>query len=189
MDFNRSDRQTDYQDRELIEAVLSKTEERLNDSGGSRLSSLVLPRASLRSTGNLSRPASFVSHGSRRSVTLSQDKLTDSNDEKDFAKETRPNYYHEIQLHIVVMIQLCVSSLFLGLFTILILIGLSAQQQTIFNDRIRLIDFNKTLMTVTEVATALSMFVVVCDVTCLLVCSLQCIVVMKLIQQNLGDER
>ncbi|KAL4235656.1 hypothetical protein ACF0H5_004051 [Mactra antiquata] len=189
MELNRSDRQTEFQDRELIEAVLSKTDEqcRLNDSGGSRLSSIVLPRASLRSTGNLSRPASFVSHGSRRSVTLSQDKLSDSIDD-DIDKETKSNY-REIQQNIIVMILLCMSSLILGLITIQLLIGVSDQKQTTVHGQINLIGSNRTLMTITEVATALSMFVVVCDVTCLLVCSLQCIVVVKLLMLSLGDER
>ena len=191
MDLSRSD-MPEFQDRELIEAVLQKSEEpnRLNESGGSRLSSIVLHHASLRSTGNLSRPASFVS---RRSGTLSQEKISDILDDDLLEKDKGNSNYEEIKLNLLILLRLCILSLALGLLSILLIVSLSAENRASGTlDAVKhetLIDVNKTYMTVTEVATALSMFVVVCDVTCLLVCSLQCLIVVKLLKLNLGDER
>ncbi|XP_053406327.1 uncharacterized protein LOC123565893 [Mercenaria mercenaria] len=191
MDLNRSDR-SDFQDRELIEAVLQKSEEpcRLNESGGSRLSSIVLQHPSLRSTGNLSRPASFVS---RRSGTLSQEKLSDILDDDLLHKDKASSNFEEIKLNLLILLLLCVTSLVLGLLSMLLIISLSDQQPTsgpcASGTHESLVDVNRTYVPVTEVATALSMFVVVCDITCLLVCSLQCLIVVKILKLNLGDER
>ncbi|XP_060592927.1 uncharacterized protein LOC132747540 [Ruditapes philippinarum] len=191
MDLNRSD-MSEFQDRELIEAVLQKSEEpcRLNESAGSRLSSLVLHHASLRSTGNLSRPASFVS---RRSGTLSQEKLSDILDDDLIEKDKSSSKYEEIKLNLLILLLLCILSLVLGLLSILLIVSLSEDNNAaVSRDSVThetFVDVNRTYMTVTEVATALSMFVVVCDITCLLVCSLQCLIVVKLLKLNLGDER
>lgn len=191
MDLNRSDR-SEYQDRELIEAVLQKSEDpcRLNESGGSRMSSIVLQHPSLRSTGNLSRPSSFVS---RRSGTLSQEKLSDICDDDLLEKDKSRSNYEAIKLNLLVLVFLCVTSLVLALLSMQLIIALSSRQATSRSgdsgNSETLIDMNLTYVTVTEVATALSMFVVVCDITCLLVCSLQCVNVVKILKLDLGDER
>ena len=181
MELNHSNRSDIYQDRELLEAVLQKVEEPqcLNESGGSRLSA-ILP---LRSNGNLSRPSSFVS---KRSVTLSHDKLSDVTetiiDKDDCSNKELLTY----TLHVLSLI--CVCSLILGALAIQLLIALSSQQ-TVLTSRATLVDVNMTYVDVTEVATALTTFVIVLNVTCLLLCSLQCLVVVKLLKVHMGDDR
>ncbi|WAR00941.1 hypothetical protein MAR_025313, partial [Mya arenaria] len=186
--LNHSDRSDMFQDHELIEAVLQKPEDgaRLNDSAGSRLSSIFVPQHSLRSTGNLSRPVSIVSN-SKRSIALSQEKLSDVVEPLVEEKVDLLRFEH-LKFHVYVLALFCVCSLVLGSLSIQLTLAL-ASHHTSTRDRRTVIDANLTYDTVTEVATALSTFVVTLDITCLLVCSLQCLVVVKLLKVSLGEER
>ena len=180
MELNRSDRSEIYQDHELLDAVLQKKDEqsRLNDSGGSRLSTL-LPRPN----GNLSRPSSFVS---KRSITLSQEKLSDPGGtifDRDECSNTQL-----IENNLKFLCLLCISSLVFCSLSLQMLLNLSTEQ-TLLTPEQSLIKSNVTFEEVMEVATAITTFVVVLDITCLLVCSLQCFIVVKLLKVHLGEER
>ena len=181
MELNRSDRSEIFQDQELLEAVLSTKDDasRLNDSGGSRLSTLLQ-----RPNGNLSRPSSFVS---KRSITLSQEKLSDAGGTI-FDREETVSNTQLIENNLKLLFLLCVSSLILCCLSIQVLITLSTERTSSSFEN-SLIDVNLTYDEVVEVATAITTFVLVLDVTCLLVCSLQCFIIVKLLSVHLGEER
>ncbi|KAH3840523.1 uncharacterized protein LOC127879359 [Dreissena polymorpha] len=187
--LNRSDRPDMFQDRELLEAVMQKTADDM--SVGSRLSSVFLPPHSLRSEGTLSRPGSIVSKNSRPSVMLSQEKLSDV---VDSVMENHNIMINNeiIRLHITVLSVLSVCSLILASISIQLIQALS-QQETLRQSselvKNSIIDVDLTYLSVTEVATALSTFVVTLDVTCVFVCTVQCLIVVKLLKVNLGEER
>ena len=183
--LNRSDRSDMFQDRELMEAVLQKTDDpgRLNDSGGSRLSSLFIPQQSLRSTGNLSRPPSIVSN-SKRSVAFSQEKISDVSDPLVEKEDSLRLEY--LKINIIGLVMLSVCSLILALVSLQLTLYLGPKETTPASS---VVDNNQTFMTLVEVATALSTFVVTLDITCLLVCSMQCLVVIKLLSVDQGEDR
>lgn len=185
--LNRSDRSDVFQDRELIEAVLQKADEvrTLNESGGSRLSSLVLQHPSLRSASNLSRPASIVS---KQSVTWSQSQEKLSDVGQDFLEKSDHIQYEHVKINILVLALLSMSSIILGCVAMQLIVAMGTQQTTSMPQS-GLVVVNVTQMMVMEVATALATFVVTLDMTCLLVCSLQCLIVVKLLKVHLGDER
>lgn len=180
MELNRSDRSEIFQDQELLEAVLQSKDEqpRLNDSAGSRLSA-VLPRTN----GNLSRPSSFIS---KRSITLSQEKLSEAGGTVFDRDEC--TYIHLIENDLKFLALLCISSLVLCGLSLQMLISMSAEG-TNLNLENKLTKTNATYEEVMEVATAIITFVIVLDVSCLLVSSIQCFIVVKLLKVRLGEER
>ena len=183
---NRSDHSDFFQDRELIEAVLQRADEnKLNVSDGSRLSSLMLTQPSMRSAGTLSRPPSIVS---KHSVTLSkcQERLSEVGHDFLPVKEDHTLLYEHLKVNVLVLSLLCLCSLMLGYMAIQLIIALATQQTSDYNS---VLSGNRTRMTVQEVATALSTFVLALNVTCLLVCSLQSLIIVKLLRVHLGDER
>ncbi|KAK3588781.1 hypothetical protein CHS0354_011988 [Potamilus streckersoni] len=179
-DLNRSDRTDHFRDRELLDAVLQKKEEQnrvLNESAGSRLSALIL-----RADGNLSRPSSFVS---KRSINLSQDKLSEApcRPEKE---EANVNILERTTFNLAL---LCISSLLLAALSLKILMALTDHQSVSMRLDLTLIGSNTTFEDVLEVATAMSTFVIILDMTCLLVCSMQCLFVVKILKVPQGEER
>lgn len=192
MDLNHSDR-SEFQDRELIEAVLQKSEDpgRLSESCGSRRSSLALnTHHSLRSTGNLSRPSSVFS---RRSGTYSQDKASVQSlcDAESLLKEeearTNANY-EQLKLNLMILLLICVCALVMSSLSLQVVVTLAGHQEGVVK-RDTLIEENVTSLAVTEVAIAVFVFVVVCNISCLLVCALQCLIIVKLLKVSFGDER
>ena len=179
MELNRSDRSEIFQDHELLDAVLQTKDDqsRLNDSGGSRLSTLLQ-----RPNGNLSRPSSFVS---KRSITLSQEKLSEPGGTIFDGEEISNSQLVENNLKFLAL--LCISSLILCSLSVQLLFSLPTENS--LTPEQSLIDANATYEEVVEVATAITTFVIVLDVTCLLVCSLQCFIIVKLLKVRLGEER
>ena len=180
MELNRSDRSDMYQDRELLEAVLQQKEEPvcLNESGGSRLTA-PLPMRS----GNLSRPSSFIS---KRSITLSQDRLSDPG--LDIFEKEDNSVILLLKSKIQTLSILSVCSLLFSYLSVHLLVSLSTQE-TLKTDLQNDSHLTRSVDDVIEVATAFAAIVIVLNVMCLFICSLQCIVVMKLMKVNLGDER
>ena len=184
MELNRSDRSEIYQDQELLEAVLQAKDDppRLNDSGGSRLSTLGSTLLA-RQNGNLSRPSSFVS---KRSITLSQEKLSDPGGTVFDITECTNSQLIDSNLKFLAL--LCISSLVLCSLSLQMLVSLSSVQ-TSMTLADTLTETNSSYDEVLDAATAMAIFVITLDVTCLLVCSLQCFVVVKLLKVHLGEER
>ena len=185
MDLNRSDRSEIYQDHELLEAVLQTKDDpapRLNDSGGSRLSTFG-SQLLARPNGNLSRPSSFVS---KRSITLSQEKLSDPVGSVFDSNECSNSQLIDSNLKFLSL--LCIISLVLCSLSLQMLVSLSSERTSMtLTDK--LTETNSSYDEVFDAATAITIFVIVLDVTCLLVCSLQCFVIVKLLKVPLGEER
>lgn len=179
-DLNRTE---NNRNRDLLEVVLQNKEE-------ARLSSadaIQRVATSLETTnGNLSRPSSFVS---KRSTTLSQSQERLSDDEPSMVQEQKkdPN---SVQSSLISLGLLCIVSVIQSAVSVQVLYYISETPSGDVSHR------NGTLLTtpkdfddVLEVATAFCTFVLVLSVSCLLVCSMQCFFVSRILQVAEGEER
>ncbi|XP_071115788.1 transmembrane protein 221-like [Haliotis cracherodii] len=171
-DYNRA--AENCRDRELLDVILQKQDEHRSDAG-SRISTLLA-----RTNGNLSRPSSF----SRRSLNLSRQSLASASRVTLCEKESSViKFLYSLGL-------LCLASLILCVLSLQIIFSLGgAEVDFTPGTGATLINSTSVYESVLEVTVAMSMFVIMMDICCLMVCSMQCFFASKILKTPEGEER
>ncbi|ESO88344.1 hypothetical protein LOTGIDRAFT_165785 [Lottia gigantea] len=173
-EINRST-DSSCRDRELLDVLLQKTDEPRSDNG-SRITALLN-----RTNGNLSRPSSF----SRRSLNLSHPSL--ASDSHVSVAEPADNSAVKFLYSLAV---LCLASLILSALSFQVLISLESLEDGLKNTSgDGMLNSSAMYSIVYEATTSLATLVIGLDLSCLMVCSMQCFFTAKILRTYEGSER
>lgn len=163
-------------DSELLDVVLQGKEDNLKSESSSRFSAL-----SPRVNGNLSRPMSYIS---KRSLNLSTERLSEA---QDIISEKSNTDILSKTMYSLGLLSL--SSLSICIIAVQILLSVSQHRSDYAPSSGSLLNSSEAYDNILEIAVAMSTFVIVLDLSCVLVSSLQCVFALQILHLSDGEER
>ncbi|KAL5004214.1 hypothetical protein ScPMuIL_017670 [Solemya velum] len=163
-------------DSELLDVVLQTKEDNLKSESSSRFSGL-----SPRANGTLSRPMSYIS---KRSINLSTERLSEA--QETVSEKSSSDIISKTMFNLAL---LSLSSLAICIIAVQILLSMSQYRSDFTPSTRSLLNTSESYEDILEIAVAMSTFVIVLDLSCVLVASLQCVFALQILRLSDGEER